>query len=76
MHNSDDFFMNMCKEAMNELASGEKGWRDVDTNTLFMAAFGMLFNHMSRKIVKPLYLLAFSVLAGVIAFIIVSPGGG
>lgn len=74
MPNTDDFFMNMCKKAMQELSSGEEGtnWKDIDTNTLFLAAFGMLYNHMAKKVVRPLYLLAFSVLAGVIAYIIIS----
>ena len=73
MANSDDFFMSMCKEAMQDLAAGKHGsWRDVPPNTLLMAGFGMLYNHMASKIVKPLYFLAFSVLAGVITFIIVS----
>ncbi len=71
MHNPDDFFMNMCKEAMNELAAGEKGWKGVDTNTLFLAAFGMLFNHMASKVVKPLWVLTFTVSAGVIAGLII-----
>lgn len=76
MHNSNDFFTKMCKEAMNELASGKEGtWRDIPTNTLFLAAFGMLFNHMAQRVVRPLYIMAFSVLAGVIAFIIMSQGG-
>jgi len=76
MHNSNDFFMNMCKEAMQDLASGKHGsWREVPPNTLLLAAFGMLYNHMAKKVVIPLYFLAFSVLAGGIAFIIVSSGG-
>ena len=71
MSNSNDFFMNMCKEAMQELAAGDKGWKDVDTNTLFLAAFGMLFNHMASKVVRPLWVLAFTVFAGVIAGLII-----
>ena len=77
MHNANDLFMKMCKEAMDDLASGKHGtWREVPPNTLFLASFGMLYNHMAKKVVKPLYLLAFGVIAGVIAFIIMSNGGG
>lgn len=66
------FFMKMCKDAQDELASGAAGtnWRDIDTNTLLMAAFGMLFNHMTSKIVRPLWFFAGSVATGIIGYLI------
>ena len=67
---SNDLFARMCKEAQEELASGEKGWKDVDTNTLFMACFGMLYNHLASKITKPLWFFATSICAGVIGYIV------
>ena len=70
MNSSDDFFMRMCKEAQEELASGERGWKSVDTNTLFLACFGMLSNHLTHKLAKPLWFFASSVTAGVIAYIV------
>lgn len=72
MMNGDDFFQKMCKEAIEELASGERGWKDADTNTLFLAAFGMLSNHLTHKLTKPLWFFSGSVFAGVIAYIIMS----
>lgn len=56
MSNRDDFFMNMCKEAMSDLASAEHGsWREIDTNTLVLACFGMLSNHLASKLARPLW---------------------
>ncbi len=72
MNNGSDFFKRMTKEAIDELASGEKGWKDIDTNTLFLACFGMLANHLTSRILRPLWLFAGSVFAGVITFIIIS----
>lgn len=67
---NNDFFSKMCKEAMEELAAGEKGWHEADTNTLVMACFGMLTNHLAHKITKPLWFFSGSVGAGVIGYII------
>ena len=69
---ANGFFERMTKEAQDELASGEKGWRDVDPNTLLLACFGMLTNHLTHKLCRPLWFFASSVAAGVIAFIIKS----
>ena len=69
---TNDFFLRMCKEAQDEIASGEKGWKEVDTNTLLLACFGMLTNHLTHKLSKPLWFFSSSVAAGVIAFIIKS----
>jgi len=70
MNYSDDFFMRMCREAQEELASGEKGWKEADTNTLLLACFGMLSNHLASRIVKPLWWFAGSVCAAVIGYIV------
>lgn len=70
--NGNDFFTRMCKEATEDLAGGEKGWREAPTNTLLLACFGMLANHLTHKITKPLWFFAGSVLAGVTTYIIVS----
>lgn len=69
MKTSNDFFMRMTKEAQEELASGKKGWRNIDTNTLLLVCFGMLTDHLSAKIAKPLWFFATSVCAGVITYI-------
>ncbi len=71
---NNDFFMRMCKDAMEELASGGAGtnWRDIDTNTLLMAAFGMLYNRLVSRLAKPLWLFAGSIFAGVVAYVLIS----
>ena len=76
MNNNSDFFMQMCKEATEELASGKVGWRDADTNTLFLACFGMLCNHVSSRIVKPLWFFACAVGTGVIGYLVTRVLGG
>jgi hypothetical protein len=63
-------FEHMCKEAQNELASGEKSWKEIDPNTLILACFGMLTNHLTHKLTKPLWFFASSVAAGVIGYLI------
>lgn len=64
------FFERMCKEAMDELASGEKGWKDCDTNTLFLASFGMMCSHLSRKLGRPLWFFSSAIGVGVIGYLI------
>lgn len=76
MNAHNDFFARMCKEATEELASGEKGWKDADTNTLLLACFGMLYNHLASRIVKPLWFFAGSVFAGIVTYVIISILGG
>ena len=66
------FFDRMCRDAIDELAKGEKGWKSADSNTLFLACFGMLNNHLSTRIVRPLWVFASSVLIGVVSFILLS----
>ncbi len=70
MANGNDFFMRMCKEAQEEMASGDKGWKNVDTNTLFLACFGMLYNHLAHNILRPLWFFSASVFAGVVGFLV------
>ena len=70
MNNSNDFFMQMCKEAAEELASGQEGWKTVDTNTLILACFGMLSNHLIHNLARPMWFFATSVAAGVIGYIL------
>lgn len=66
----DGFFKNMCREAMEELAAGKKGWKEADTNTLLMACFGMLTNHLTHNLTRPLWFFAGSVAAGVIGYFV------
>jgi len=72
----NDFFNRMCKEAQDEVAHGNKGWKEVDPNTLLLACFGMLTNHLTHSLTRPLWLFASAVTAGVIAFIINNIMGG
>ncbi len=70
MNNHDDFFMRMCKEAAAELAKGDISWKDCPPNTLIMAAFGMLSNHLANRVVKPLWFIAGSAITGTIGVLI------
>ena len=76
MNHTNDFFSRMCKEAQDELASGKKSWKELDTNTLVLACFGMLSNHLTAKLSKPLWWFAGSVCAGVIGYIVKLALGG
>ena len=67
---NNDFFYRMTKEAIEELANGEKGWKDADTNTLILGCFGMLTNHLTHKLARPLWWFAGAISAGVIAYIV------
>lgn len=75
--NANSFFMRMCKEAEEELANGKKGWKEADTNTLLLAAFGMLSNHLTSRIVRPLWFFSGSVFTATLAYIIslIASGG-
>jgi len=68
--NNDDFFQRMTKEAMEELASGKRSWKEIDTNTLFLACVGMVYNRLSHKITKPLWFFVSVAAAGVIWMIV------
>lgn len=72
---NNDFFMQMCKEAQDEIASGEKGWKEADTNTLLLACFGMLSNHLTSRLVRPLWFFAAAVATGVIGYLVSLAGG-
>lgn len=61
-------FGRMCKEATDELAS--TSWRELPTNTLVLACFGMLMNHLTHSLTRPLWWFAGSVSIGVIGYII------
>jgi len=68
---NNGFFRKMCKEATEELASGEKGsWREIETNTLILACFGMLTNHLTNKLARPLWFFAGAVATGVASYIV------
>ncbi len=67
---TNDFFARMCKEAQDEIASGEKGWKEADTNTLLLACFGLLTNHLTHKLATPLWWFAGAVGAASITFIV------
>jgi len=69
---NNNFFAKMCKEAIEELASGEKSWREIETNTLFLACFGILYNQLMHKLAYPLRWLAGCALAAVITYIVTS----
>ncbi len=70
MNGANDFFQKMCREATNELASGNKSWKEIDTNTLFLACFGMLSNHLTHKLARPLWFFASSVFAATIGYLV------
>ena len=72
----NNFFSKMCKEAMDEVASGDKGWKDAPTNVLLLACFGMLQNHLTHKLVRPLWFFASSVFVGVVAYLVTLVLGG
>ena len=71
MNGTDNgFFKKMCKEATEELASGETGWKEAETNTLLLACFGMLTNHLTHNLARPLWFFAGAVATGVIGYIV------
>ena len=63
-------FERMCKEAQDEIASGEKGWKEADTNTLLLACFGLLTNHLTHKLARPLWWFAGTCSTGLVAWVI------
>ncbi len=69
---ANDFFDRMCKEAQDEIASGEKGWKEADTNTLLLACFGLLTNHLTHNLTRPLWAFVATVAAGVITTLILA----
>ena len=75
-HSNNDFFQKMCKEALEELTSGEKSWRAIETNTLFLACVGMVSNHLIHRITRPLWFVAGTVFAGFVTWGISALLGG
>ncbi len=63
-------FARMCKEAADELASGDKGWKEVDTNTLLMACFHLLTNHLAHTLTRPLWWAAGCIGAAVLVYLV------
>ena len=70
MNGQVDFFQKMCKEAEDEVASGEKGWRELAPNVLILACFAMLTNHLSHKLTRPLWFFAGTIFTGVVGYLI------
>ena len=70
MNGQNNFFQNMCQEAIDEIAQGDKGWRDQEPNVLILACFGMLTNHLSHKFTRPLWFFAGAVATGVIGYLV------
>jgi hypothetical protein len=70
MDSSNNMFERMCKEAADEMAEGGKGWRELPPNVVILACFHLLTNHLTHKLVKPLWWFAFSVCAAVIGYLI------
>ncbi|MBA7624867.1 hypothetical protein ES703_32281 [subsurface metagenome] len=75
-HNNDDFLMRMCREAADDLASGKKTWREIETNTLFLACVGMVINRLTHRIARPLWFFAGSVFCGVVGWLLSLVLGG
>ncbi len=69
-------FARMCKEAAEELAQGNQGWREMETNTLLMACFHLLTNHLTHQLARPLWFFSASVFTGVVAWVIKMVLGG
>jgi len=67
---SNDFFQRMTREAMEELAKGEKGWKETEPNTLVLACFGMLYNHLTTSLTRPLWFFAGTVATGVVWLVV------
>ncbi len=67
---ANDLFLRMCREAQDEIASGEKGWREAATNTLLLACFGLLTNHLTHNLARPLWFFASSIFLGIVAYVV------
>ena len=66
----NDFFDRMCHEAQDEIAHGDKGWKQSDTNTLLLACFGMLNDNITRQVSKPVWALSGSLMAASVALVV------
>lgn len=67
---TDEFFQKMMDQAMEEMASGDQGWKSCDTNTLLLACFGHWSNRILKAITRPMWVFAGS-LSGYIIWAIV-----
>ena len=67
---ANGFFARMGKEAAEELAKGEKGWKQVDTNTLVLACFYLLTNHMAHTLARPLWFFSSAIAAAVVFYVV------
>ena len=72
----NNFFERMWKEAMQELAEGEGGWKSANPNVVTLACFGMLTNHITHRIAKminglkkPLWFASSAIAAGIIWYV-------
>lgn len=73
MNSNDFFFKKMCAEALEDLTSGKYGtWREIPTNTLFLAVVGIVHNSLTHKIVTPLRWIAGCTGAAVITYVVMS----
>lgn len=70
MNSNDVIFTKMCKEAIEELAHGDKSWKEIETNTLLLACVGMVYNSLMHKLAYPLRWLAGCGVAAVITYIV------
>ncbi len=76
MNGKDYMLEAMTKEARDELASGEVGWREANPNVLMLAVVGMMFKGLREMLMRPLWLLASGVSVAVIADIVFKVIGG
>lgn len=67
---ANGMFEKMCKEAADELASGNMGWKEMETNTLLMACFHLLTNHLTHSLTRPLWFFSATVASGVTFYIV------
>jgi len=72
MNHNDIIFTKMCKEAIEELAHGDKSWKNIETNTLLLACVGMVYNSLMHKLAYPLRWVAGCAAAAVITYIVTS----
>lgn len=63
---ANDFLARMQKEAINELADGKKSWKDVSPNVLIMAVSGLITNHLTHKLMRPMWAFVGVVAAGIL----------
>lgn len=67
---SNGIFDRMMEEAMDKVACGDKGWKDVPTNTLLLACFCHLNKNITRSVSRPIWFFAGAVGCGVVWLLI------